>query len=413
MTALDHAREVYAALGKDVDVAVRSTLEVPISVHCWQADDVAGFEQRTAVDSGGLLATGGFPGRARCADEVRGDLDEVLRLSPGRHRINLHAIYAETGASRVDRDELEPVHFAGWMDWASSRGMALDFNPTFFAHPRADSGATLSHRDAEVRAFWVRHGIASRRIASAFAARQGSPSVNNIWIPDGAKDSPIDRSGPRQLLTESLDHIFAVPAPGCVDSVESKLFGLGSEDFVVGSFEFYSAYALSRGKVLCLDMGHFHPTESVADKISSLQQFHDRLLLHASRPMRWDSDHVALFNDDLRAVLTEVVRGGALGRVDLALDFFDASINRIGAYAIGIRSVRKAILAALLEPTELLREMERSGRGAEKLALLEEIRTLPIGAVWNELCEQAGVPFGTNWWETFGEYEDQVLRHRG
>ncbi|HEY0868125.1 MAG TPA: L-rhamnose isomerase, partial [Fimbriimonas sp.] len=296
MSAYDQAKQAYAEFGVDVETAVQSALEVPISIHCWQADDVGGFEVHEGTrDSGGIMATGNYPGKARNAEEVRQDYDKVLSLVPGRHRANLHATYAETGGRVVGRDELGPEHFRAWMDWAKQKGVALDFNPTYFGHPLAASGFTLSHADPEVRSFWIRHGIASRRIAAGMAAAQGSDCVNNHWIPDGAKDTPADRWSPRARLKEAYDQILAEPMEGCTDAVESKLFGLGSEDYVVGSFEFYSSYALQRDVVFCLDMGHFHPTESVADKISSLLQFHKRLLIHTSRPMRWDSDHIVVF----------------------------------------------------------------------------------------------------------------------
>ena len=412
------AREAYAAYGVDTDAAVARAREVPISLHCWQADDVAGFEVKAgALDSGGILATGNYPGRARNGDELRQDLDQVMGLVPGALRANLHACYAETGGQAVDRDALEPAHFARWIDWAKARQVGLDFNPTFFSHPKADSGFTLSHADEAVRGFWVRHGIASRRIAEAMGRACGRPCVANVWIPDGAKDSPADRWGPRARLAESLDAIFAddagVDGDLCIDSVESKLFGIGSEDYVVGSFEFYASYALSRGLVLCLDMGHFHPTETIADKVSALLAFHERLLLHVSRPVRWDSDHVVLFNDDVRALFQEVVRGGALERVYVALDFFDASINRIAAYAIGARATRQALLYALLEPAARLARLEAEGKGAQKLALMEAMKTMPFGTVWDRLCLGSNVPAGAAWIGEVEAYEKNVLAKRG
>lgn len=413
MGTFNLAKAAYEELGVDVDVAINTALQIPISVHCWQADDVGGFEVKPpSASGGGIMATGNFPGKARNADEVRQDYDEVFRLVPGAVRANLHASYAETHGKVVDRDEVSPEHFENWIQWASDRKIGLDFNPTYFAHPLADSGYTLSSADESTRAFWVRHGIASREVASKIASRLSDDCVNNHWIPDGAKDSPVDRWGPRARLTQSLDAIFAADYPGCVDAVESKLFGLGSEDYVVGSFEFYTQYALRSGKVFCLDMGHFHPTESVADKLSSLLQFQDRILIHASRPMRWDSDHVVLFNDDLRAVFQELVRGTALNRAIVALDFFDASINRIGAYVVGIRAVRKAILSALLEPVSLLQQWEAQGRGAQKLALLEELKTLPFGAIWDELCLRDSKPVGRVWIEELDRYSERVLAHR-
>jgi L-rhamnose isomerase len=407
------ARRVYGALGIDTETALQRALAVPISLHCWQGDDVAGFEAKTgAVDAGGLLATGNYPGRARNGDELRQDLAQVISLLPGVQRVNLHAFYAETDGETVDRDALEPKHFSRWIAWAKAKKIGLDFNPTFFAHPKAVDGRTLSHRDRAISQFWIRHGIASRRIAAAIARELAAPCVINHWIPDGVKDSPADRWSPRAHLIESLDAMLAEKLDGCVDAVEGKLFGLGSEDYVVGSHEFYSHYALTRGVLLCLDMGHFHPTETVHDKISALMQFHKKLLLHVSRPIRWDSDHVVIFNDDLRAVFQELVRGNALDRAIIALDFFDASINHIAAYIIGARATRKAILYALLEPTQTLRELEESGKNAEKLALMEELKTLPFGAVWDELCRRAHVPVSTAWLRDVQTYEAEVLAQR-
>jgi L-rhamnose isomerase len=407
------ARSAYAEIGVDSDAAISRALEVPLSVHCWQADDVAGFEVHDGpVDTGGILATGSYPGRARNADEVRQDYEEVFSLVPGVCRANLHAIYAETGGRIVSRDELTVSEFRGWIDWAKARGIGLDFNPTYFAHPKAADGWTLSSADRGIQGFWVRHGQASRRIASGIADALGKECVNNHWIPDGAKDSPADRWSPRARLAEALDEVLAEPLAGCADAVESKLFGIGSEDYVVGSFEFYSHYALTHGKLLCLDMGHFHPTETIADKLSALLQFHPRLLLHLSRPMRWDSDHVVLFNDDLRAVFQELVRGDALDRVSVALDYFDASINRIGAYMLGIRAARKAILYALLEPTDELKRLELEGRLAEKLALMEELKTYPFGAIWDEMCRRDDVPVGRESIADVTRYGRAVLSKR-
>lgn len=412
MTPFEHASEIYAEIGVDVREAINTALTVPISIHCWQADDVRGFEvHEGAVDSGGIMATGNYPGAARNADEARLDFDKVLSLVPGSHRLNLHAIYAETGGKAVARDQLEPGHFAGWMDWAAKQGISLDMNPTFFAHPHAADGFTLSHADSGIRTFWINHGQACRHIAAAFAHRQGGLAVINHWIPDGAKDSPVDRWSPRARLKESLDLMLAGRLEGVVDAVESKLFGLGSEDYVVGSFEFYSQYALQRGITLCLDMGHFHPTETIADKLSALYQFHDQLLLHVSRPLRWDSDHVVILNDDLRAVFSELIRGNALDRTFVALDYFDASINRITAYVTGIRATRKAILSACLEPTDKLKSLERKGNLGSKLAWIEELKTLPFGVVWDELCRQTDVP-GRNWIDDVEAYERTVLSNR-
>jgi len=411
------ARKAYAALGVDAEAAIRTALAIPISLHCWQGDDVTGFEVKPGgLDSGGIMATGNYPGRARNGDELRRDLEQVLALLPGTQRVNVHACYAETGGKVVDRDALKPEHFAKWMQWAKQKKLSLDFNPTWFAHPKASSGFTLSHPDKSIREFWVRHGIACRRIAEAMAKELGTPCTVNHWIPDGAKDQPADRWGPRQRLVASLDAIFdpklKVDSKLCVDYVEGKLFGIGSEDYVVGSMEFYSAYSLQRGVGLTLDMGHFHPTETIHDKLSALLQFHPRLLLHVSRAIRWDSDHVVIFNDDLRNVFHELVRGGALSRVTFALDYFDASINRIAAYVVGTRATRKAALFALLEPAAELKKLEAAGRNGQKLALMEELKGLPFGAVWDELCRRAGVPVSTAWIAEIGKYEKEVLSKR-
>lgn len=406
------AQEQYAALGVKADVAVKRALETPISMHCWQADDVAGLETKPdGLSSGGIQATGNYPGAARTGNEIRADFDEAARLIPGKLRFNIHASYAETGTKPIDRDALEPKHFAAWVQWAKQRGYALDFNPTYFAHPLAQSGLTLSNPDPAIREFWIAHGRACRKIARSFAKELG-PCVCNIWIPDGLKDSAVDRWTPRHRLVESLDAVLAGKMSGVVDAVESKLFGIGCEDYTVGSHEFYLLYAFSRGLVLCYDLGHFHPTESVADKLSSTMQFLDRILIHVSRGVRWDSDHVVLFNDEVRALCSEAVRGNALGRIYWALDFFDASINRIGAWVVGARSLRKALLHALLEPTRLLAQAEAEGRGAEKLALLERCKELPFGAVWDYLCLQADVPIGASWVADMKMYEKRVLAKR-
>jgi len=410
------ARRAYADVGVDTEAALRRARAVPISLHCWQADDVRGLESpREGLDGGGIMATGGYPGRARGGEEIRTDLDLVLRLLPGRHRLNLHASYAETGARAVDRDELEPAHFARWLAWAKSRRVGLDFNPTYFAHPRANSGFTLSSADPGVRKFWIAHARASRRIAQHFARELGKPAVTNHWVPDGSKDAPADRWGPRQRLRESYDRIFADPAIDrrlCIDAVEGKLFGLGSEEYVVGSQEFYTAYAQERGLVPCLDLGHYHPTESVADKISALMLFHPRLLLHTSRPVRWDSDHVVVLDDAVRNLFLEIARGDAWDRVFVALDFFDAAINRIAAYLIGARATRQAILIGLLDPSARLRAAEDAGRNHERMALMEQARALPWGAVWDELCVREDVPVGAAWLREVARHERTVLSHR-
>lgn len=410
------ARAAYAERGIDTDAAIKRALGVPISLHCWQADDVRGLETpKEGLAGGGIMATGGYPGRARDGDEMRRDLDLVLKLLPGKHRLNLHAFYAETGRKVVDRDALTPAHFSRWLEWAQARRVGLDFNPTYFAHEMANSGFTLSSADRRVRQFWIDHGRACRRIAQHFSRKLGSPCVINHWIPDGTKDQPADRWGPRARLVESLDAILdvrGVSARHCIDAVEGKLFGLGSEEYVVGSQEFYSNYALSRGLVLCLDLGHFHPTESVADKVSAHLQFHPRLLLHTSRPVRWDSDHVVILDDPVRALFAEIARGGALDRVFVALDFFDASINRIAAYVVGARATRQAILLGLLDPGKQLKAADAAGRGHERLALLEQAKAMPWGAVWDMLCVRAGTPPADAWLEDVQAYETKVLSRR-
>jgi len=415
--AYENAKQAYAPLGVDTEAAIERAAAVPISIHCWQGDDVTGFEAKEGpVDGGGILATGNYPGRARNGDELRQDFEKVLGLVPGTHRVNLHAIYAETDGVKVDRDALEPKHFARWIEWAKAQGIGLDFNPTFFAHPKAADGFTLSHSDLDVRAFWIRHAVACRHIGEAMGRRLQTPCAVNVWIPDGSKDSPADRWSPRRRLVESLDAIFdealGIDRTLCVDSVESKLFGLGSEDYVVGSHEFYLGYAQSRGVMVCLDMGHFHPTETIHDKLSAILAFQDRFLLHVSRPIRWDSDHVVIFNDDLRNVFLELARGNALDRADIALDFFDASINRPAAYVIGARATRKAILYALLDPSQTLKELEAGGKGAQKLALMEEMKTMPFGAAWNMLCLRSSVPPAGAWISEVEQYEKEVLAKR-
>ncbi len=410
------ARQAYADLGVDTEAAIRAALRLPISLHCWQADDVRGLETpKEGLAGGGIMSTGGYPGRARNGDEMRADLDQVLKLLPGKQRLNLHAFYAETGSKVVDRDEIVPEHFARWLGWAKSRRIGLDFNPTYFAHVHANSGFTLSHADPAVRRFWIRHGKACRHIAESFSRSLGSPCVHNHWVPDGAKDAPADRFAPRDRLASSFDAIFSdksVSRKHCVDAVEGKLFGLGSEEYVVGSQEFYANYALSRDLVLCLDLGHYHPTESVADKVSAHLQFHKRLLLHTSRPIRWDSDHVVILDDAVRNLFLEIARGDAWDRVFVALDFFDASINRIAAYVIGTRATRQAVLCGLLDPSAALKTAENAGRGHERLALMELSRSLPWGAVWDELCQRDDVPAGADWLKDVTRYEKTVLSKR-
>jgi L-rhamnose isomerase len=408
------AKERYAALGVDVDRAILEIAKIPISLHCWQGDDVGGFEGTGEKLGGGLAVTGNYPGKARTADELRADVDQALALVPGSHRFNLHASYAETGGKKVERDALEPDHFLRWIDWAKHKGIGMDFNPTYFAHPKAANGLTLSHPDASIQRFWIDHGIICRRIGAAFGKALGTPCVTNVWIPDGMKDTPIDRKGPRRRLAEALDKVFAEPIDPKynLDAVEGKLFGLGSESYVVGSHEFYLAYAVSRKKLLCLDAGHYHPTEVVSDKISAVMSVLDESLLHVSRGVRWDSDHVVILSDELEAIAQELVRGDFLGRVHIGLDFFDASINRVAAWVIGARCMIKALLLALLEPTATLRQLEAEGNYTARLALLEELKTMPIGAVWDHYCHTKEAPVGAAWLDEIKRYEREVLARR-
>jgi L-rhamnose isomerase len=408
--AFDLAKERYAAVGVDVGRALERLAEIPISLHCWQGDDVGGFENTGEEIGGGLAVTGNYPGRARTADELRADLDLALSLIPGTHRLNLHASYAETGGKKVERDALEPAHFDRWIDWAKAKKMGMDFNPTYFAHPKAADGFTLAHSDPHIRKFWIDHGIVCRTIGAAIGKALGSPCVTNVWIPDGMKDSPIDRRGPRQRLAESLDAVFAEPLDPVynLDAVEGKLFGLGSESYVVGSHEFYYGYAVSRKKLLCLDAGHYHPTEVVSDKLSAVLSVLDEVLLHVSRGVRWDSDHVVILSDELEAIAQELVRGDYLERVHIGLDFFDASINRVAAWVVGTRCMLKALLLALVEPTPLLRQYESEGNYTARLALLEELKTLPFGAIWDHYCKTKDTPVGPAWLDRVREYEKKV-----
>ena len=375
------ANERYAALGVDTEKALTHLEKISISLHCWQGDDVGGFEDPGGELGGGLAATGNYPGKARSADELRKDLDVVYSLLPGSHRLNLHAIYLEAD-KKVARNAIEPRHFSGWKDWAMANGHGMDFNPTCFSHPKAADGFTLSHRDPAIRQFWVEHCIASRKIGAYFGKELGTPAVTNIWIPDGYKDTPADRLTPRSLLLESLDAIFSekIDPRYNLDAVEPKLFGIGSESYVVGSMEFYTAYAISRNILLTLDSGHFHPTETIADKISSLLLYLDQLLLHVSRGVRWDSDHVVTFNDDLQAIAQEIVRSDALERIHIGLDYFDASINRVAAWTIGARNTLRALLMALLEPQAILKQFESEGDFSSRLALQEELKPMPFSA---------------------------------
>ncbi len=410
----EEARSRYAEFGVDSEIALDKIETIPVSVNCWQADDVAGLEGAGELSGGGILATGNYPGKARTADEIRQDFEFARTLIPGTQRINLHAMYLESGGRSIDRDEITVEHFARWIDWASKLGVALDFNPTFFSHPKADSGFTLASRDRGIREFWIEHGRRCREISAAMGRSQGSPSIDNLWIPDGYKDIPADRLALRELLMDSLDQVYATSYDRnlTLDAVESKLFGIGSESFVVGSHEFYLAYALSRNLVLTMDAGHYHPTERVSDKISALLPYIPELLLHVSRPVRWDSDHVVLFDEETHAIMVEIARAEAWDRVYIAVDFFDASINRVSAWTIGVRSTFKAILSALLQPTELIRQAEESNRLDKRLALIEQTKTLPFGAVWEEWCRRRDVPGTARWTDEIERYEREVLSTR-
>jgi L-rhamnose isomerase len=409
------AKETYKKWGVDTDAAITKALEIPVSLQCWQGDDVIGFEGAESLSGGGILTTGNYPGRARNGDELRQDAEFAFSLIPGKKRFNLHTFYAEPdGGSKVARDEFEPEHFKKWMAWSKEKHIDLDFNPSFFAHQMAESGYTLASADKTVRDFWIRHGKLSRKIASAMGANQGTPATNNIWVCDGSKDTPADRISPRMRLRDALDEILAVKydPKTITDAVESKLFGIGSEAYVPGSHDFYLGYAASKQIRLTLDMGHFHPTESIADKISAAMLFVPGLLMHFSRGVRWDSDHVPTYTDELRDACREIIRQNAFDRIDLAMDFFDASINRIAAWAIGCRNMRLALLNALLEPTPLYIEAENAGKLHERLALMEAGKVLPISAVWDKLCLQAGVPVSADWLKPVAEYEASVLLKR-
>jgi L-rhamnose isomerase len=411
--AFSLAQERYASLDVNVDRALKALAQISISLHCWQGDDVGGFENFGGMLGGGLVATGNYPGKARTPDELRADLEMAYALIPGKHRLNLHAFYGEFGGKKVDRDEIAPEHFRNWIAWAKKNGLGLDFNPTCFSHSKAADGFTLSHADKGVRRFWIEHCRRSREIGAAMGKALGKTCVTNVWIPDGMKDTPADRQGPRARLAESLDAVFktALSPKLNLDAVEPKLFGIGSESFVVGSHEFYLGYAVSRKKLLCLDAGHYHPTEGIADKISSVLQYLPEILLHVSRGVRWDSDHVVLLNDDLLAIAREIVANGYTGRVHIGLDYFDASINRVAAWAIGTRNMIRALLIALLEPPAI-KAAEAAGDFTARLAWQEEAKTLPFGAVWDHYCEAKGVPVGDQWLTEVERYERDVLSKR-
>jgi len=413
MNEFDFAKQTYAACGVDVEKAFQRLDNIAVSLHCWQGDDVNGFENQNGLD-GGLAVTGNYPGKARNPQELRQDLEKTFTLIPGKKRLNLHAIYAETNGKKVERNNLDISHFANWVDWAKAQKIGLDFNPSYFSHAKAASGFTLSSADNGVRKFWIEHGIACRKIAEQFGKKLNNCCVTNFWVPDGFKDTPFDRLAPRKRLADSLDKIFAekISEKYNKDAVECKLFGIGAESCTVGSHEFYMGYALKNGKLLCLDAGHFHPTEVISDKISSVLMYSDEVLLHVSRGVRWDSDHVVTLTDELRAIAEEIVRHDFDKKVHIGLDYFDASINRIAAWTIGARNMYKALLLALTEPATLIKNAEKAGDNTSRLALMEESRSLPFAAVWNEYCRRSNVPVGSAWLDEVKAYEKSVLSKR-
>lgn len=409
------AREQYANYGVNTDAVLKKMQNVIISLHCWQTDDVGGFENPDAeLNGGGIQVTGNYPGKANTIAEMRQDLDKVMSLLPGKQRINLHAIYGEFGNQFVDRDQIEVKHFQGWIDWAKERKIGLDFNATCFSHPKADDGFTLSSKNENTRKFWVEHVKRCRKISAEMGKQLGSPTIHNTWIPDGSKDVPVDRAGYRALLKKSLDEIYAIEYPKefMKDAIESKLFGIGAESMTVGSHDFYLGYAVKNNKLICLDNGHFHPTEQIGDKISSCLQFVDEILLHVTRPVRWDSDHVVTLNDEIQLIASEIERNNYLDRVNVGLDFFDASINRIGAYVVGTRATQQAFLIAMLEPTDMIKKWEESGKNFERLAWMEVMKTRMFGAVWDYYCLQNDVPAGADFIEEIQKYEKEVLLNR-
>lgn len=415
LKAYELAKERYAEIGVNTDEAIKKMNDVIISLHCWQTDDVGGFETPDAeLSGGGIQATGNYPGKATTIAEVKADLEKAMELLPGKQRLNLHAIYGDFKGEKVDRDQIEVKHFQSWIDWCKKLGIGMDFNASCFSHPRADDGYTLSSKNEENRKFWVEHLKRCRAISAEVGKQLGTPCVHNTWIPDGSKDTPIDRNGYRILLKKSLDEAMEIdyPKEHMKDAVESKLFGIGVESMTVGSHDFYLGYAIKNNKLICLDNGHFHPTEQVGDKISSVLQFVDEILLHITRPVRWDSDHVVTLNEDVQLIASEIVRNDFLSRVNIGLDFFDASINRIGAYVTGTRAAQKAFLIAMLEPTKTLVEMEEAGKNFERLAMLEELKTMPFSAVWDYYCLQEEVPVGADYIAEIQKYENEVLSKR-
>ncbi len=410
------AQEQYAELGVDTEKAMKALSKVPLSLHCWQGDDVGGFEAPDSeLGGGGIAVTGNYPGKARTIGELQGDLEKVYSLIPGRHRLSLHAIYGDFGEKKVDRDEIEPEHFKTWVKWGKKNKIKLDVNCTVYSHPLSDDGFSLSSKNKKQRDFWIEHVKRAREVGAYLGRSQKNPCVHNIWLHDGMKDRAVDRMGYRKILADSLDELFSVDYPEneIKDALESKLFGIGSESFVVGSHEFYMGYALTRNKMICFDIGHFHPTESVADKISAALLFTKELLLHVSRPVRWDSDHIVVLNDDVRHLFEELVRSGRLKDVHIGLDFFDGTLNRIGAYAVGARAALKGLLLAFLQPQKKLVEYEKKGDYFARLALLEQCKSMPFGAVWDRYCETSGVPLEGELIDAVHEYEQSVLQERG
>ncbi|MDG6111175.1 L-rhamnose isomerase [Lactococcus formosensis] len=409
----EEAKKRYAAIGVNTDKAIKKMADVKISIHCWQGDDVKGFLTPQGELTGGIMSTGNYPGAAHTPDELRQDLEKAYSLIPGKHKLNLHAMYLDTD-EEVDLNQIEPKHFTKWVEWAKKQGIGLDFNPTHFSHPMMKDGMTLSHPDKEVRDYWIEHGKRSRKIAEYMGKETGQTCINNFWMPDGMKDNPIDRYTPRKRMMESLDEIFEekLNEEYTMEAVESKLFGLGAEAYTVGSHEFYMGYGLTRNKLICLDAGHFHPTEVISNKLSSLALFSKGIMLHVSRPVRWDSDHVVLMDDELQDIAKELVRNDLLSRTNIGLDFFDATINRIAAWVIGTRNTQKALLKAMLEPIQDLKEMELEFAFTKRMAYTEELKDFPYADVWNYFCEQNGVPVGLDWLEEVRNYEEEVLMKR-
>lgn len=411
--AYEVAKKRYAEIGVDTDAVLKKLQNVKISMHCWQGDDVRGFWNADGELTGGILSTGNYPGAARTPEELRQDIEKAYSLIPGKHKLNLHAIYLDTD-EKVDLNEIEPRHFQKWVDWAKAHQVGLDFNPTFFSHPMMKDGFTLASSDPEVRAFWIEHGKRSRRVAEYFGKELGETCYTNFWVPDGFKDNPVDRLAPRKRLMESLDEIFSedIDERYNKDAVESKLFGIGAEAYTVGSHEFYMGYGLTRGKMILLDAGHFHPTETISNKLSSLALFSKGVMLHVSRPVRWDSDHVVIMDDELQEIAKEIVRNDLLDKAVIGLDFFDATINRIAAWVVGMRNTQKALLKALLEPTEDLRAIELEQDLTKRLVVTEELKDFPYADVWNYFCEINSVPVGLAWYNEVKAYEEQVLSKR-